>query len=1197
MAKKRWLWLSLAMAVIGFLCYFFSFVTNAEIKKQTEKELHKLEHKAESYLDSIHQHLHHSPKKAFINYLAAAYKNTFNEDGIACFIYENDSLQYWTDSRVAVENYMLNVCLEKRLVKLKNGYYEVIRHPKNAYSPFQLYALVLVKNAFPYENRYLKNEFNKNLTLPGGVTLNESESVNKELRITNYQGQTVFNLEVREEGRKQIPSFISFLCFCISVFCCLYFSKKNLVKQQSLLSLAKWTASILFGLVILWVFIFRMQVLYIPVSGTYDKESFLILVFMLVLTLSILWLLTVVRNFLVPTENNSLFVASIFSISIYLFGCGINVCLHKIFNRAYLSADLSDVVFSSSVEVYFSYVLIFLLLFCFVVFCEAVLKRLAFTFSKGYLFVFGIITIASVLIHHLVGQLDILTAVWPGLFFGLLLGSKKLCANNKFLFGILICLFVSFFGAYLSIDQKNKTDYEQRMNLARQLASPKDEIAESLFSSVKNAISKDKELVRIILKKDKSVGDVEQYILRKYFTGYWDKYHISVCVFDSLCFPLVQHAQHLYNNNTYFDELITSKLKSVEDNLYFNEQLKDKTFYLFKTPLETAHKPHLLYVVIESKKTPEYRGFPDLLLNRSSLAANADYSFAVYKSGQIHTKQGRYEYSNFFSFPDDIQDNWIFQQNEYSHLVYKPDANTKIIVSKTYNYFNDLFSTIGFLFLASSTIFLLFSFAVSFGINKESSLSGKIQHYAAVGIFALFIPVAISTIALVKKQTDKQNTDAIKEKTQTLGNYLSVRLADYDTLTAAHKDYVSYLLAQASGLFKSDLTLFYTNGEYYTTSLPKLFDEGLISKKLNPFVYASILNTNENKDVVNESIGSLNFYSAYSLVKNKYGRTLCVVNLPYFSKQSELQSQLFGYLSALLNIYILAFMIISVSLALLANWITRPLQQLQNQFKQIGLNRQDHSIKYDKNDEIGMLISAYNTMLVQLKQSAEKLAQSEREGAWKEMARQVAHEIKNPLTPMKLSIQHVQRLMETNPKEAAEHIKRISPILLEQIDALSHIATEFSNFWQLPAPKFENIELVTFIESLLPLYNNSSEITFEFNSNEKQAIVKADKDQLLRVMNNLVNNAVQALDERGKIILGLRKDNNKYIISVSDNGKGIDDAVKARIFQPNFSTKSYGTGLGLAMCKRIIEQHRGEIWFESEAGKGTNFYFSLINEV
>lgn len=1197
MIKKKGLFLSLTIGVLGMVCHFFSFISNDEIKRHTEKKLHIVEHKAEAYLDSIYQHLHYSPKKVFVNYLANVYKDTYSEEGIACFIYENDSLQYWTDSHVAVENYMLNVCLEKRLVRLKNGFYEVIRHPKNDYSPFQLYALVLIKNAFPYENKYLKNGFNKNLDLAEWSFLDESNPLEKELSIANYQGQAIFSIEILQQSRRQFFSLVAFLLLCFALFYFFYFLNKSILRQRISAILLIGVFCVLAIGAIMWLLLFRLNILYIPASVTNDAQGFLLLVFLLILALATLCILIIARKLSFFINSNSLFNFFVFSISIYLFGLSINACITQIFNKAYLSADLSDVVFSSSIETYLSYVLVFLLLFCFVVLSEVFLKLSGFVFSRNYVIVLVLVTTISLVVHHIVRQYDLLTAAWPGLFFVLLWVAKKLCANNKFLFGTLVCLFISCLGAYLSIDRKNKTDYEQRMNLARQLASPKDEIAEALFSSVKNSLMKDKELLRIILKKDKNAGDVEQYVLRKYFTGYWDKYHVSVCVFDSMCLPLVSHTQHLYNNNSYFDELISSKLKIADGSgLYFNDQLKDKTFYLFKSPLETARKPHLMYLVIESKKAPEYRGFPDLLLSRSSLAINNDYSFAVYKSGQIHNKQGRYEYPAFFSYPDDIQDNWIFQEGGYSHLVYKPNTSTKIIVSKAYSYFNDLFSTIGFLFLAGSTIFLLFSFIISFPKEKENSLSGKIQRYAALGIFVLFIPVAISTIALVKKQTDKQNTDLIKEKTQTLGNYLSVRLTDYDTLTAAHKDYVSYLLTQASGLFKSDITLFYLNGEYYTASLPKLFDEGLISKKLNPIVYANILSTSQNKDVMNESIGNLKFYSAYGLVKNKHGHTLCIVNLPYFSKQNELQSQLFGYLSALLNIYVLAFMIVSVGLALLANWLTWPLRELQNQFKQVGLNRQDHSIKYSRNDEIGMLISAYNTMLVQLKESADKLAQSEREGAWKEMARQVAHEIKNPLTPMKLSIQHVQRLMETNPEEAAENIKKITPILLEQIDALSHIATEFSNFWQLPPPKFETIELVGLIKSLLPLYNNDTAISFRISTNENSAFVKADKDQLLRVMNNLVNNAVQALDGKGEIILGLRREKEKYVISVTDNGKGIDDVVKERIFQPNFSTKSYGTGLGLAMCKRIIEQHGGEIWFESKMGKGTTFNFTLNNE-
>jgi nitrogen fixation/metabolism regulation signal transduction histidine kinase len=284
-----------------------------------------------------------------------------------------------------------------------------------------------------------------------------------------------------------------------------------------------------------------------------------------------------------------------------------------------------------------------------------------------------------------------------------------------------------------------------------------------------------------------------------------------------------------------------------------------------------------------------------------------------------------------------------------------------------------------------------------------------------------------------------------------------------------------------------------------------------------------------------------------------------------------------------------------VAAALLSNWLTRPLQQLQTQIKKVTLQENNEPIDYNKTDEIGLLISSYNNMLIKLHQSAEQLSKSEREGAWKEMARQVAHEIKNPLTPMKLSIQHVERLMQTQPEEAYKQGQKIIPVLLEQIDALAHIATEFSNFAQLPAPNFERINLVSFIKNALPLYQPNHKIDIQFNSEIDVAFVNADKDQLLRVLNNLVNNAIQAIedDKRGEIFLSLVKENECYMVCVSDNGTGINEDVKQKIFQPNFSTKSYGTGLGLAMCKRIIEHHNGSIWFESETNKGTTFCFKL----
>jgi signal transduction histidine kinase len=1085
------------------------------------------------------------------------------------------------------------------VVKLKNGYYQVIRHSQNAYSSFQLYALVLIKNGYAYQNKYLRNSFNPYFDLPHDFDLLENKSISKNsFDILDKSNEFLFSVEVKKEHRNEVFSFLSFTMLCISLFLLLYYFKKQIQPEQSVFQFFKWILLIALALAVFYLYLFKANGLYLFIYSINEVDAFVSPVFTICLLVLILWLLSVCRALASKFDfkKDNLWLFSAYIILLYASGYCINLFLTKTFSHPYLSADLADVFFYPSVYVYLSYVCVFMVFFCFSLLSEIALKLFSFskTAIKKYGSLFLLLSIINTCLHHINAQYDVLTAIWPGLFFMLVVISKQKITTNKFLYGILVCLIISFFGAYLTIGLKSRTDYKQRLEMAQDLVNPKDEVVENLFTGITTNLVTDKELQKTITKKDKNALNPEQYILRKYFMGYWERYHISVCLFDSACNPLVPQAIHLYNNNTYFDEMITSKLKPTDcGGLYFNYILKDKTYYLYKQSLPFAHKPYQLYVVVESKNTPDHRGFPDLLLNQSSTNLNTEYSYAVYRNNQLQEKQGSYEYP--VTINDEVRKVSAYNENNYNHFVYAPNVTSTVIVSKNYTYLNDLSATISFLFLAGSTVFLLFSILTIFIYKRENSLAVKIQHYVSMGVLLLFVPVAISTFVLAKEQTEAQNIEGIKEKIQTVSSYLSNQLATYDTLSASNKEYTAYLLRQASALFKSDINLFNSNGEYYTAGLPKLFDEGIISKKINPFVYADQINNRTEKEVYNENIGRLNFYSAYRTLNNGNKHNLAILNMPYFSKQNQIQAQLFNYLSALFNIYVLSFMLISVAAALLSNWLTRPLQQLQTQIKKVTLQENNEPIDYNKTDEIGLLISSYNNMLIKLHQSAEQLSKSEREGAWKEMARQVAHEIKNPLTPMKLSIQHVERLMQTQPEEAYKQGQKIIPVLLEQIDALAHIATEFSNFAQLPAPNFERINLVSFIKNALPLYQPNHKIDIQFNSEIDVAFVNADKDQLLRVLNNLVNNAIQAIedDKRGEIFLSLVKENECYMVCVSDNGTGINEDVKQKIFQPNFSTKSYGTGLGLAMCKRIIEHHNGSIWFESETNKGTTFCFKL----
>ncbi|HKC67303.1 MAG TPA: hypothetical protein VKG26_03685, partial [Bacteroidia bacterium] len=588
MKNKLLLYISLPAAVSAVVFYFLSFPSFEAIRTATEKKLQKLDQEAVSDLDSIHKHLHHSSKNDFVNYLAKNYTNTFTEKGIAFFIYENDSLQFWTDNHPAVENYMLNVCLEKKIVKLKNGYYQVIRHSQNAYSPFQLYALILVKNSFAYQNKYLRNSFNPYFGLPHHCDILENKSTLKNsFDITDNKNDFLFSVEVKKEHRNEAYSLLSFITLCTSLFFLLYFFKKKLQPQQSVIQFLKWISLLALATAILYLYLFKCDGLYLFIYSVSELDAFVAPVFIICLLTFTLWVLSVCRNLAtnLNLKKDNLWLFAFYTILLYAGGYGINFFLRNTFSHPYLSADLADVFFYPSVYVYLSYVCVFMVFLCFSLLSELAAKLFPFSKSalKRYIALFLLLGIINACLHHLNSQYDVLTAIWPGIFFILIIVAKEKITTNKFLYGILVCLIISFFGAYLTINLKNRTDYKQRLELAQDLVNPKDEVVENLFTGITKNVITDNELQKTIIKKDKSTLNPEQYILRKYFMGYWERYHISVCLFDSVCNPLVPQATHIYNNNTYFDEMITSKLQATEsEGLYFNYLLKDKTYYLYK---------------------------------------------------------------------------------------------------------------------------------------------------------------------------------------------------------------------------------------------------------------------------------------------------------------------------------------------------------------------------------------------------------------------------------------------------------------------------------------------------------------------------------------------------------------------------------------------------------------------------------------
>jgi signal transduction histidine kinase len=464
---------------------------------------------------------------------------------------------------------------------------------------------------------------------------------------------------------------------------------------------------------------------------------------------------------------------------------------------------------------------------------------------------------------------------------------------------------------------------------------------------------------------------------------------------------------------------------------------------------------------------------------------------------------------------------------------------------------------------------------------------------ASLGLFG------IGSILFIRDQYQNKNEEIISDKTHSVRLEIEYYLKEKNY--ALNPAFANYLLNDISAVFGTDVNMYDLKGDLYASSRQKLFDEGLISRKMNPEAFLELNTKGASEFIHDEHIGNLEYLSAYLPVRNKDGQLEAYLNFPYFARQSALEKEISQFLVALINIYVLLFALSVLAAIFVSNYLTHPLRLIQDKMRQVKLGKINDPIRWQNNDEIGSLVFEYNRMITELAQSAERLAQSERESAWREMAKQVAHEIKNPLTPMRLSIQLFERAYKDKAPGIDEKIERMSKTMIEQIDTLASIANAFSDFAKMPKVISERMDVLQLAQSTVGLFRETSEgIDINFNAgNLTEAIISADKEQLVRVFNNLLKNAVQAIpeDRNGKITVTLERQTTdtgaRILLAFADNGTGIADEVIDKIFVPNFTTKTAGMGLGLAMVKNITEHCGGRIWFETTKGKGTTFFVSF----
>jgi two-component system, NtrC family, nitrogen regulation sensor histidine kinase NtrY len=460
------------------------------------------------------------------------------------------------------------------------------------------------------------------------------------------------------------------------------------------------------------------------------------------------------------------------------------------------------------------------------------------------------------------------------------------------------------------------------------------------------------------------------------------------------------------------------------------------------------------------------------------------------------------------------------------------------------------------------------------------------------------ILILVVTVIQYDEQTKDYNIQRFERKEATTIETINLELTNKTSYPVNTKNLAMIFqerVYEISSINKLNVSIFDLHGNLLVSSKTNAFEEN----KTKPLSYETLndLSQNSNHRIFkSREVEGDGYQSSYTYINDPKFKRIGILELQFTQDNSEIEYELEEFIKRLSLVYILMFLIAIALAYFLSSYITRSINSISDRMQQTRLNERNEKIMLGSaSSEIDVLVDAYNSMIDQLEESAAKLARSEREQAWREMAKQVAHEIKNPLTPMRLTVQSFERKFNPDDENIKEKLAEYSQTLIQQIDVMSSIASAFSDFAKMPSQKRERINVVSVVKLALDIFN---EDYISYLPSEDEIYANLDKTQLIRIVNNLVKNATQAADKEENPLIEVKviSDAKNVTILVSDNGKGIADDVKDLIFEPKFTTKTSGMGLGLGMIKNIIEAYDGSISFTSRVGEGTVFTVILPKE-
>lgn len=1138
------------------------------------------------------------------------------------FIYRNQELKVWSDYHFAPEFELIAGEYSIKLISYNNDIFIARKwFAESKAGQFEVLSLLPIYTEFAVQNMYLSNFANEDLFSRQEVTvLTNTDNSGFEIELRNTP---VFWLASEPNFSLTYSPFKTWLFFVYSLAILLLLAATTLWTGQNAKVYGKWI--LLLAAFMVWVVLkVTMNVFDYPAAllgiDLFDSRFFAVSWFessfgdMLLNTIMIFVLCTIAFKHYRIVITNALHSSA----ARMLYAVALVFLLNLVFNYQYL--QLRTIYFNSQISLDITHSLTFdrfrilaIIVFILISMSTAMLfhvlfKRLEIQASNNREKVISLL-IGSILfwiftylvnlpVANLVGVTMAIIAI---LFISKIHHSLQQVSNAITLYILFWIVVESVVAGWCIAEFENIRETNKMVRYAQNLVSKNDYMAEFMIEEAITSIKSDPSISARLSNPFLSKEYIIKKITRGYLAKYLDKYNASIYLYSysgegipgfgtTLNYFDIKSRYGLENNKTEYASLfvLTQDIRNLAKH------------YMAFVPIERYGKVigHLMLDFRQKRLVPQ-NVYPELLVdNRFIGYQTSDYSYAIFEGDALIQNTGDMDY-NFFHLKGISGKNpWII--NGYKHYLLGDNKDDTIVVSSKFQYLRQLFSNSAFLLttLLLPIIFLLALFLI-YQVNQGQQISyiAKIQLFLNLAFFVPLAVVTITTLSFITSSFRKELVEGKLKESNRLATQIE-KETDAFLVNISAKDLLTDKLMQLANYGHFDATVYGIDGIMITTTQPNIFTTGLQSEYINYQALVRLVERHEKYTVENEEIGNLSYYSTYAAIKSpETNRLLGIIAIPFFKAESTIENNQIEALTTILNVFGLIFILALVATLQTSEWLTAPLLLIRQKLGQTSFSKENKPIQWNSDDEIGKLIGEYNNMLVKLEASKEALARSQKESAWREVAQQVAHEIKNPLTPMKLTLQKLERTIGLNDGDSDQVASTVKN-LLNQLQMLNDIVTSFSEFAKMPIPKNAKMNLADVLKELKALFDSETHIDLKLQLHADAVYITADRKLMSRIISNVIINAGQSRKEGQSVVqVNITTEqvmaNNAIQVMINDNGSGIAKDVVERVFIPRFSTKDEGYGIGLAVAKHGIEHAGGTIWFETEWGKGTTFYLQL----